>query len=308
MATPRLAMPYIVQSQAQKEVTHNGALNLLDIAVAAAVLDRDLGTPPASPSQGDCYLVAAMPTDAWAGRAGQIAAWIGTAWAFLAPPPGFAVHVLDEALSLLWNGTAWLGLGEVCGLGPALDAKLDDAQASAFGLGLLGAADGVAARGTLGLGALALKSALDLSGADATGTLATARLPALLAALAGLSTAADQLVYATGSNAFALTGLTALARSLLAGASASAMRTTLGAAASGANADITSTSALQTVNGALSVTGRVKSVGYPVRLDKPPPAAVIRSVYACHKQIAAKTRDRLSIVAAADNVTTPAGI
>ncbi|WP_422645735.1 DUF2793 domain-containing protein, partial [Zavarzinia sp.] len=52
MPTPRLALPYIVQSQAQKEVTHNEALNLLDILVQAAVLDRDRVEPPAAPVAG----------------------------------------------------------------------------------------------------------------------------------------------------------------------------------------------------------------------------------------------------------------
>lgn len=33
MATPHLALPYIVQAQAQKEVTHNEALNRLDVLV-----------------------------------------------------------------------------------------------------------------------------------------------------------------------------------------------------------------------------------------------------------------------------------
>lgn len=52
-----------------------------------------------------------------------------------------------------------------------------------------------------------------------------------LSALLGLGLGADKLVYATGADAFATTDLTALARSLLGGASTLAMRTTLGALA-----------------------------------------------------------------------------
>lgn len=51
---------------------------------------------------------------------------------------------------------------------------------------------------------------------------------ATLTALAGLTTAADQMIYSTGADAFAMTGLTSTARSLLDDSSASAMRTTLG--------------------------------------------------------------------------------
>ncbi len=53
-------------------------------------------------------------------------------------------------------------------------------------------------------------------------------LDATLTALASLSTSADQLIYATGANAFAMSALTAAARGLLDDADNTAMRTTLG--------------------------------------------------------------------------------
>lgn len=51
---------------------------------------------------------------------------------------------------------------------------------------------------------------------------------ATLTALAGVSTSADKLIYATGSDTFSTTDFTSAARSLLDDADASAMRTTLG--------------------------------------------------------------------------------
>jgi len=53
-------------------------------------------------------------------------------------------------------------------------------------------------------------------------------LDATLTALAGLTTAADQAIYSTGPNAFAMTSFTAAGRALVDDASASAQRTTLG--------------------------------------------------------------------------------
>lgn len=53
-------------------------------------------------------------------------------------------------------------------------------------------------------------------------------LDATLTALAAIATAADKLIYATGSDAFATTDLTAAGRALIDDASAAAQRTTLG--------------------------------------------------------------------------------
>jgi hypothetical protein len=55
-------------------------------------------------------------------------------------------------------------------------------------------------------------------------------LDATLTGLAGVSVGADQIIYATGTDAFAVTSLTSTARTVLDDTSTSAMRTTLGVA------------------------------------------------------------------------------
>jgi hypothetical protein len=81
----------------------------------------------------------------------------------------------------------------------------------------LAAVDAPAQRTALGLGTMALETATDYQPKDAT-----------LTALAGVSTSANKLIYATGSDTFSTTDITSAARNLLDDADASAMRTTLG--------------------------------------------------------------------------------
>jgi hypothetical protein len=105
--TINLGLPYIDAAQAQKHVTHNEALRILDTLVQLAVLDRDLATPPGAPSGGQRWLVAASPTGAWVGHTNHIAAWQDGAWQFSVPRVGWVTYVIDEGALLAWNGTTW---------------------------------------------------------------------------------------------------------------------------------------------------------------------------------------------------------
>jgi hypothetical protein len=109
--TPLLALPYLAAAQAQKHVTHNEALTLLDGLVQAGVKSRGVATPPPSPAAGDRYLVAAAATDAWAGKEGQIAALMDGGWRFLTPREGWRLWVDDEDQLLVFTGSLWQETG-----------------------------------------------------------------------------------------------------------------------------------------------------------------------------------------------------
>lgn len=105
--TPLLGLPYILPSQAQKHVSHNEALNLLDAIVQLAVLSRGLTTPPASPQIGDRYIVATGGAGAWQGQDGKVALWTGSGWLFATPQKGWSARDLSEGTMAVFDGTLW---------------------------------------------------------------------------------------------------------------------------------------------------------------------------------------------------------
>lgn len=71
--TTHLGLPVLEAGQAQKHVTVNEALHLLDGVVQLAVIDRDLAAPPGAPGEGDRYIVAAGATGDWSGQDDAVA-------------------------------------------------------------------------------------------------------------------------------------------------------------------------------------------------------------------------------------------
>ena len=107
--TTHLLLPYLLAAQAQKHVTHNEALRLLDAMVQLSVLDRDPHhAARLSPADGDRHIVASGATGLWAGWDLNIAFWVDGAWIRLVPRPGWLAWIAAEAAFVVWNG---IGLG-----------------------------------------------------------------------------------------------------------------------------------------------------------------------------------------------------
>jgi hypothetical protein len=111
--TPLIGLPLLEASQAQKHVTHNEALLLLDALVHLAVISRALATPPTLPADGDRYLVAASAAGDWLGHSGHLAFREAGAWRFAVPKTGWRLWVAAESLFLLFNGAVWLDLRDI---------------------------------------------------------------------------------------------------------------------------------------------------------------------------------------------------
>ncbi len=108
LQSDRLKLPLLAAAQAQKEVTHNEALALADIAVQAVVQSVAPASVPSSPVIGQCWVVGASPTGAWAGHAGAIAAWTSGGWRFVAPFEGMQAWSIVDAVTVRRGASSWI--------------------------------------------------------------------------------------------------------------------------------------------------------------------------------------------------------
>lgn len=105
----RLGLPYLASAQAQKHITVNESLQRLDALVQLSARSATTNTQPASPSDGDIYLIPAGKTGAaWGAMAdGAIAYYRDGAWQALTPHAGWRCYVEDEAALYAHNASAW---------------------------------------------------------------------------------------------------------------------------------------------------------------------------------------------------------
>lgn len=111
-SSARHQLPFLSAGQAQKELTHNEALVLIDAALHASAVTMGLNAPPIAPEAGACWIVGAAPSGAWAGQPGALACWTASGWRFLAPREGMRVWLEDQQLWAERRANGWAA-GEV---------------------------------------------------------------------------------------------------------------------------------------------------------------------------------------------------
>lgn len=72
-----------------------------------------LNTPPGSPVADDLYVVGTSPTGAWAGYAGYLAIWLGSAWGFTAPEQGWFAYGKNADALYVRTASAWVNWSSV---------------------------------------------------------------------------------------------------------------------------------------------------------------------------------------------------
>lgn len=111
--TSRFALPLLAVAQAQKEVTHNEALTRLDALIHPAIEAGPLAVPPSDPANGQCWIVGAAPTGAWADQENALALWTAGGWRFVPPREGMSVTRLTDRVQLHFEAGAWIAPGVI---------------------------------------------------------------------------------------------------------------------------------------------------------------------------------------------------
>lgn len=109
-ATTKLDLPIIMPAQAQKHVTHNEALNVLDVVTQLSAESRSLVTPPETPVEGTTYLIGSNGTGEWEGREAQVACFQNGAFVYFDPKEGWRCFVRDEAALFVFSAGNWVAL------------------------------------------------------------------------------------------------------------------------------------------------------------------------------------------------------
>ena len=106
--TAKLGLPLVQSAQAQKHVTVNEALVLLDGLAQLTLKSATQTTPPGGATDGDCYAVPSGAVNAWAGQTGAIALCTNGGWVFATPQIGWSAWVEDISAKVLFDGANWL--------------------------------------------------------------------------------------------------------------------------------------------------------------------------------------------------------
>ena len=105
--TERLSLPMLLAGQAQKEISHNEALQILDTVVCGAVEEGPRNDQPATPVSGTAYIVGASPTGEWSQYAHHVATFTAAGWRYVAPTHGLVLLVISTATFAAFGTTGW---------------------------------------------------------------------------------------------------------------------------------------------------------------------------------------------------------
>lgn len=80
-------------------------LKTLGAIIALTVQSKTVNDPSAlSPVNGQAWIVGPSPVGVWAGKAKQIAAYVGSSWLFIVPKVGWKAYIVAEDATAIYKG------------------------------------------------------------------------------------------------------------------------------------------------------------------------------------------------------------
>ncbi len=106
--TSQFNLPLLSASQAQKSVTVNEALSILDAVSQLRIVSSSTTTPPNNAVEGDAYMLPIGVGGEWFGEAGRLAISCNAGWRFVTPKVGWHAFNIETGTTQLFDGTEWL--------------------------------------------------------------------------------------------------------------------------------------------------------------------------------------------------------
>jgi hypothetical protein len=100
-----LMLPYMAAAQAQKHLTHNQALEWLDLIVQLTLKSFSQTVPPLTPAESEVWAIGSGAVGEWVGQDGKLAAWSNGGWLFVTPRVGWRAALGGEVR--VWSGSDW---------------------------------------------------------------------------------------------------------------------------------------------------------------------------------------------------------
>jgi hypothetical protein len=104
--TPNLRLDLLFAQQAQKEITVNEALVLLDALVKRSLLEAPSNHPPLAPNPGSLWCIAEAPEAAWSAYPHHMAVYLHE-WRFIPLIRGDLYFFAHTKTWWWWDGTGW---------------------------------------------------------------------------------------------------------------------------------------------------------------------------------------------------------
>ena len=107
LETGRHRLPLLAVSQAQKEITHNEALVLIDALLHMSVETTQAAAPAATEDDlGKCWLIGEGAAGPWADKSDQVALWVGS-WRLVALHEGMRLWDKPAGCYRLYSAGQW---------------------------------------------------------------------------------------------------------------------------------------------------------------------------------------------------------